>query len=203
MPASSSSWKKALPNWLTYFRIGLIPVFVGLLSFPSDLNIRIALIIFVVAALTDAVDGYLARRWDAVTDLGKLLDPLADKILVMSALVMMVGMRGELYAEPWVPAWIVVLVLARELWVTGVRAVAAAKGVVVAAGRSGKWKSGLQMVAVVLLLLHDHTFTTIQGQIITCQLAGLNLLLVSVGFSYWGAVDYTARVLGRERPERA
>src|SRR5262245_57339044 len=134
-----------LPNWLTFLRLGLIPVFVFLMVEPSRWMVDLAMIVFIVAAFTDYIDGIIARRYGAVSDFGKLLDPLADKILVMAALVMLASQRSDTYGEPWVPGWMVVMVLAREIWVTGLRAVASARGVVVAASTTGKFKSGLQM----------------------------------------------------------
>jgi CDP-diacylglycerol--glycerol-3-phosphate 3-phosphatidyltransferase len=186
-----------LPNWLTYLRLGLIPIFVILMIDPTRSMVYIATLIFIIAALTDYTDGYVARRYGAVSDEGKLLDPMADKILVLSALVMLVAQRSDFTADPWVPGWMVVLVLAREIWVTGLRAIAASRGVVVAAGRGGKFKSGFQMVAIVFLLLHDITFPFF-GQRLTCQAVGVNFLLVSVVLSYWSAVDYSFAVLGKD-----
>jgi len=155
---------------------------------------RLAMIVFLVAAITDFVDGYIARKFGWVSDLGKLLDPLADKILVMAALVMLVGERSDLTGDPWVPAWMVVIVLAREIWVTGLRAVAASQGVVVAARDSGKIKSVLQMSAVVALLMHN-TPISIFSFTVPAQFIGLNLLFLSLGFSLWGAYNYTISIL--------
>lgn len=186
---------KRIPNWLTYLRLVLTPVFVLLMVEPSRWMVYAATGIFIVAALTDLFDGFLARRFGAVSDAGKLLDPVADKILVMAALVMLVSQRSEVDGAPWVPGWMVVLVLAREIWVTGVRALAASKGVVMAAGMAGKIKSSFQMVAIVLLLLHDHHFS-IAGVSVPSQTLGLNALLLSILLSYWGAVDYTLTVFG-------
>lgn len=191
-----------VPNALTYLRLLLIPVFVVLLTNPSQTMIHLAVAVFIFAAITDYVDGYLARKLGAVTDLGKLLDPLADKILVMAALVMLVGQRADAYGEPWVPGWMVVLVLAREFWVTGIRAVAASKGIVMAAGNAGKWKSALQMIAIVMLLLHDLSYPMF-GYKITCQFIGVNLLMISLFLSYSGAIDYTLEVLSGEKAENS
>lgn len=185
-----------IPNWLTFFRLALIPVFVILLLDPTRTMVLLATIVFVVAAFTDFTDGYLARRFGAVTDAGKLLDPMADKILVLSALVMLVAQRADLTGEPWVPGWMVVMVLAREIWVTGLRGIAATRGVVIAAAQSGKYKSGLQMVAIVFLLMHDIA-VPFTGRNLSCQTVGVNLLFLSIVFSYWGAIEYTAAVLGQ------
>jgi len=193
---------RRLPNWLTFLRLALIPVFVVLLIDPTQLMINAAIAIFLIAAITDYVDGWIARTYQAETDFGKLLDPLADKILVISALVMLVSMRSELYGEPWVPGWMVVLIVAREIWVTGLRGVAAEKGIIVAASGAGKVKSGLQMLAVVLLLLHDASFD-VRGMQITAQYIGVNILFLSIIFSLWGAVDYTWAVFYQEKKTRS
>lgn len=183
-----------IPNWLTFMRLGLIPIFVILMLDPSDSMVRAATVVFVVAALTDYVDGIIARRYGAISDFGKLLDPLADKILIMAALVMLASQRSDIYGEPWVPGWMVVMVLAREIWVTGLRGVAATQGTVVAASNTGKVKSGLQMVAIVLLLMHDSPVFLFNYRL-TCQILGLNLLLISLAFSYWGAFEYSYEIL--------
>lgn len=185
-----------IPNWLTLLRLGLIPFFVLLLIEPTPFMVSVATLVFIVAALTDFVDGYIARRFGAVSDAGKLLDPLADKILVTAALIMLVAQRSDFDGSPWVPAWMVVLVLAREIWVTGLRGIAASKGLVLAANATGKLKSGFQMVAIVLLLLHD-TKLRLLGIQLSCQTIGTNLLLLSLVLSYWGAVEYSMLVLGQ------
>jgi CDP-diacylglycerol--glycerol-3-phosphate 3-phosphatidyltransferase len=185
-----SNFVSKIPNILTFVRLGLIPLFVLLLVNPDQSMINAALAVFILAALTDYADGFIARRYKAESDFGRLFDPLADKLLVISALVMLVSLRSEMYAQPWVPGWMVVLVIAREFWVTGIRAVAAANSLIVPAANSGKVKSGLQMLAIVFLLLHDLSFSFL-GVLVTCQFVGVNLLLVSIAFSYWGAADYS------------
>jgi CDP-diacylglycerol--glycerol-3-phosphate 3-phosphatidyltransferase len=187
------NWSK-IPNWLTFLRILIIPVFVAFLIDPSESSRRIATILFIVAAVTDYLDGFLARRMRAVSDLGKLLDPLADKVLVAAALVMLVEMRDFKFNDPFVPGWLVVVILAREFWVTGLRGVAAVRGQIIPASGSGKWKSFLQMVAVVLLLLHDPVFTFL-GYAVSAHLVGLNLLVISVVMSCIGAYSYSVQVL--------
>lgn len=188
-----------LPNWITLGRIALIPIFVILMIEPSRSMVWAATVVFVLAALTDYLDGFLARRWNQISDFGKLADPVADKILVMAALVMLVAQRSDIYGEPWVPGWMVVLILSREIWVTGVRAVVATRGLILPAGNAGKLKSGLQMVAIVLLLLHDYPMT-IMGYKITAQLVGVNLLLISIFFSYLSLVEYTREVITESAP---
>lgn len=164
-----------------------------------------ATVVFVVAALTDYLDGFIARRWGGVSNFGKLLDPLADKILVMAALVMLSALTddgvmasgGRLISSAtgrsFIPAWMVVLLLAREFWVTGLRAVAATQGTVVAAKATGKVKSALQMVAIVCILLFDYEIS-ILGYRVTAQFIGLCLLVFSIVVSYVSAYEYTAAI---------
>lgn len=185
---------KQVPNYLTFLRLALVPLFVVLMIDASDLRRGLAIVVFLIAVATDYADGVLARRWGAVSDTGKLLDPLADKLLVMAALVMLIGQRSDLYGDPWVPGWMVVMVLARETWVTGLRGIAASYGTIVAASSAGKLKSALQMVAILFLLLHEPKFTLF-GYLLTCQVVGLYLLLLSIALSYWGAYEYTQSVL--------
>lgn len=188
-----ANWYKRIPNWLTFLRLILIPVFVAVLVEPTRNSLNVAAIIFVFAALTDYADGYIARRYKAISDFGKLFDPLADKILVMAALVMLVSLRDD-SCTSFVPGWMVTLILARELWITGLRAFAAKDGTIVAAKSGGKVKSALQMVAILALLLYDYSFTVL-GYRITAQLVGLNILIVSLVFSYLSAIDYSLAIL--------
>jgi len=137
-----------LPNLLTVSRILLIPVFVLIFSSPTPGRSLVAAIVFVVAAITDLLDGYLARRRSQVTKLGRLLDPIADKLLVLSALILLVQFDR-------VGALVAILIIAREVAVTGVRAIAAAEGIVLTPETTGKYKMVAQVVAIVLLILED------------------------------------------------
>ena len=188
-----ADWYRTLPNLLTFLRLVLIPIFVFFLAYPSPASMNIAAVIFVFAAITDYADGILARRYKAVTDFGKLFDPLADKILVMAALVMLVSVTDD-QCKGMVPGWMVVLILAREFWVTGLRAFAAADGTVVAAKSGGKVKSFLQMVSIFAILLNDYSFA-ILGLSVSSRFVGMNLLLLSLVFSYVSAVEYSVAVL--------
>ncbi len=187
------NWYKRIPNWLTVLRLALIPVFVLMLNDESRSGLNAAAVIFIFAAITDYADGIIARRYSAVSDFGKLLDPLADKILVMAALVMLVSLHDE-RGLSFVPAWMVVVILAREFWITGLRALAASGGTIVAAKSGGKVKSFLQMVGIVALLLNDYAMT-IRGVRLPFQYIGLNILLVSIVFSYLSAIDYSLAIL--------
>lgn len=133
-----------LPNKLTVGRMIAVPFFIA--CYMMGWNIP-AFIIFIVASLTDMLDGKIARKYDLVTNFGKIMDPLADKILVYSAFCLLVA------ADEIVPAWMLIIILAREFIIAGMRTVAAAEGTVIAAGFSGKLKTVVQMVAVPVLLL--------------------------------------------------
>lgn len=135
-----------LANKLTCFRVVLIPVFLVLLYLDFPGHLIAALVVFIVASLTDTADGYIARHYDMVTDFGKFMDPLADKLLVMAAMVWFV-------AAGWMPAWAFFIVIARELAVTGLRLIAVDNGRVIAAAWSGKIKTASTMVAICLMLL--------------------------------------------------
>ncbi len=191
-------YKSNLPNNLTVLRLVLIPVFVVLIELESFVW---AAALFAIAAITDYLDGYLARKLKLVSDFGKLMDPLADKLLVMSALIMLVGQRDLFNAAPYVPAWIVVMVLARETWVTGLRGLAASSGKIVAASSAGKIKSFLQMLAIVFLLLHRMPLFEIASYEINANFIGMRLLIVSLVFSYWGALEYTFLILGSDKTQ--
>jgi CDP-diacylglycerol--glycerol-3-phosphate 3-phosphatidyltransferase len=136
-----------LPNLLTLGRIVLIPAFLMVLHQGSRLASFVAASLFIVAGLTDVVDGFLARRLGLITVVGKFLDPIADKLLVMSALVMLLAMGR-------VPAWVVIVILARDLVISALRTLAMSEGVVIAAGQGGKWKTSLQVVGLIGLILH-------------------------------------------------
>ena len=138
-------WNQA--NKLTFIRILIIPVIILLLYFPDKMNCLIAMLLFIFAALTDMFDGMMARRQGIVTSMGKFLDPLADKLLINSILIMLVGLN-------WLPAWMVILIVAREIVVTGIRAIAADQGTVVPADNLGKLKTVFQILAICPLLLH-------------------------------------------------
>lgn len=136
-----------LPNKLTMMRVVLIPVFLLVLFLmPAPMNRYIATAIFVVASLTDFLDGYIARKYNLVSNFGKFMDPLADKLLVMSALVAMVAL-GDL------PAWVVIIILAREFAITGFRTLAMEANIVMAASWWGKVKTTTQMIMIIVVLL--------------------------------------------------
>lgn len=143
-----------LANKLTLSRIIMIPLFVFFLLKGTPFEMMIAGIIFIIAALTDFLDGYIARSRNLVTKFGKFMDPLADKLLVMSAFIVLVELQI-------VPSWIVIVILAREFIVSIFRAIAASEGIVIAAGKLGKYKTTTQMIAIILLCFNNFPFEMI------------------------------------------
>lgn len=140
-----------IPNILSISRIFSVPIFILLMLEPNPVKALIAGIVFSLASITDWLDGYLARKWGQVTKFGKLLDPIADKILIMSALVILVEMRSDV-----VHAWMAILIIGREFAVTGLRAMAASEGIVIPAETVGKYKVGAQITMVLSLLLYEY-----------------------------------------------
>jgi len=136
-----------LPNCLTLTRIFAAPIVVLLLYHEGPLMCFAAALLFTLASITDLLDGHIARRDNLVTSFGKFLDPLADKILTCSVLIMLTSLN-------WIPAWVTIVIVCRELVVTGLRAMAADQGTVIAADAFGKWKTILQAIAVVPLTVH-------------------------------------------------
>jgi CDP-diacylglycerol--glycerol-3-phosphate 3-phosphatidyltransferase len=143
-----------VPNLLSLSRILSVPVFIILMLEPSPVRALVAGIVFSLASATDWLDGYLARKWGQVTKAGKLLDPIADKILIMSALVVLVELRSDVVHD--LP-WIAIVIIGREFAVTGLRAIAASDGIVIPAESVGKYKVGAQITAVLSLLLDFYT----------------------------------------------
>lgn len=168
-----------VPNLLTLTRILLIPVFVVLFATPDPDRSITAAIVFVVAAVTDLLDGYLARRSGQVTKLGKLLDPIADKLLVLSALILLVNVDR-------VSALVAILIIAREVAVTGIRAIAAGEGMIIAAETTGKYKMALQVIAIVMLIL-EGTALSVLGNL---HLAGIVTLYLSLVLGYVSGAQY-------------
>jgi len=168
-----------LPNFITLFRILLIPVFVVLFITPTEDRSLSAAVIFVVAAMTDLLDGYVARRTGQVTRLGKLLDPIADKLLVLSALILLVNVDR-------VSALVAILVIAREVAVTGIRAIAAGEGMIISAETTGKYKMALQVVAITMLIL-EGTEISEWGNL---HLAGIVTLYLSLMLGYVSGGQY-------------
>lgn len=163
-----------LPNQLTVGRVIAVPFFIVLYLMGWDV---LATVLFILASATDALDGYLARKNNLVSNFGKIMDPLADKILVTAALVLLVE-AGQ------VAGWMLIVILAREFAVGGLRTVAAADGKVIAAGMTGKIKTVLQMVAVPLLLLHNWPFSYINIPVDQILLWACVIMTVISGTEY-------------------
>lgn len=170
-----------LPNRITLIRIVLVPVFLLILSVRIQYGEWLAAAVFILAASTDGLDGYLARKRKEVTRLGKFMDPLADKLLVSAALVSLVEL-GK------ISAWVAFIIIGREFAITGLRAIAAADGVVVAASKLGKAKTVSQIVAIVFLFIHDFPFNLWNIPI------GKFAMGVAVFFTIWSGLDYFSRV---------
>lgn len=164
--------KEAIPNLLTLIRIIMIPIFLGILSISDSLTAHVSAgLIFALASFTDYLDGYLARKWKVVTNFGKFADPLADKMLVMSAFIMLVGLG-------FVPAWVSAVIICRELAVTGLRLLLVETGgEVLPAAMLGKIKTFTQMFAVIFLLFH-------------WQLLGQISLYIALFFTIYSGYDY-------------
>ena len=184
-----------VPNSITFFRVVLVPVLMAFLLVDVQYGDIFALVVFVLAAASDSLDGYLARRFRQTTALGAFLDPLADKLLVAAALVSLIELRE-------LSAWVAMVVIAREFAVTGLRMVAAVEGTVIPAGKWGKAKTASQMLAIAALIIEPRWIKpewTLAGQRITWYLVLLMLVLTVVS-----GVDYFvhARTKVQEQPEK-
>lgn len=164
-----------LPNKLTILRILLIPIFIVLLMNGYYYSSGI---LFIIASATDALDGHIARKYNLITNFGKIMDPLADKLLVTSALICLVEL-GE------VAGWMVIVILAREFIITGLRTVAAGEGIIIAAGKSGKIKTVLQMVSLSVILLRNWPFS-----MFTDLPIGNYLLWIAVIATIYSGIEY-------------
>ena len=168
---SMNFWKNMnLPNKLTCIRMVLVPVFILFFYLPYSWSRYVALVIFIVASLTDTADGYIARKYDLVTDFGKFMDPLADKLLVCSALICFVDSQE-------IAGWIVIIIIAREFIISGFRLVAADNGIVIAASWWGKIKTIVQMVLIIIMLLNFESLKLLENILIA---AAVVLTIISL-----------------------
>lgn len=169
-----------LPNKLTLFRVILIPVFVVFLLVETiPYNDYIALGIFIIASLTDMLDGKIARKYNLVTNFGKFMDPLADKLLVCSALICLIELNR-------IPSWMVIVIIAREFIISGFRLIASDNGVVIAASYWGKFKTVFQMVAVCLLIINIEAISVVT----------MVILWIAVVLTIVSLVDYIVKNRG-------
>ncbi len=171
-----------LPNGITLVRIGILPVLFLLLWNPGRIwSLAIALL-FIAAALTDLLDGYVARRYQLVTALGKFLDPIADKLIVNTAMIVMIPIGR-------VPAWVVAVTVIRDVVVDGIRSMAAAQGMVISASPLGKRKTLCQIFAVSALMIHYPLFGA------DAHTVGMVILYIALFFTVWSGMDYLVKFL--------
>ncbi len=166
-----------LANKITIFRVFLVPVFLIVLYSNIPNSTYIAAGIFIFASLTDTLDGYIARSRNMITDFGKFIDPLADKVLVSAALISLVEFGR-------IPGWVVVTIIAREFTITGFRVIAASGGVTIAASSLGKIKTITQLVAIILLLINNYPFHKLNFPL------DLVMLYISLFFTVLSGVEY-------------
>ena len=169
-----------LPNKLTILRTLMIPVFLFFLltDCAGDYSKWIAVVVFILASLTDFLDGHIARKYNLVTNFGKFMDPLADKLLVCSALIALVDLER-------IAAWIVIIIIAREFIISGFRLVASDNGVVIAASYWGKFKTAFQMITIIMLVLNLNVpFMNIINTV---------LIYISLGLTVISLIDYIAK----------
>ncbi|MDY7030676.1 MAG: CDP-diacylglycerol--glycerol-3-phosphate 3-phosphatidyltransferase [Thermodesulfobacteriota bacterium] len=169
-----------VPNFLTILRILVIPFMVIFLFFPGKWAAFFATILFSIAAITDLLDGFIARRYDAVTFLGKALDPLADKLLITAALLMLIPLGR-------VPAWMALVIISREIAVTGLRGISANEGAIISASNLGKYKTIFQDTALIALLLH-YEYVYIDFHVV-----GMFFLWIAMAVTLWSGADYFYR----------
>ncbi len=172
-----------LPNIITISRILIIPIIFSLLFFREEIYGIYAAAFFLLAIVSDFIDGYIARKKKLVTNLGIFLDPIADKLLVVTILIMLIPLGR-------IPAWVVVIIIFREIFITGLRAIAGEKGIVISAGMEGKWKTGFHMAGIFCLLVYYKHFYIDFGY------AGLILIFISIIFSLVSSYKYVKSVSG-------
>jgi len=172
----------SLPNGLTIIRILAIPIILILLFSTGQLYQVITALLFLLTAVTDTLDGYLARRRGMVTTLGKFLDPLADKLLIVTALIALIPARG-------IPFWMVIVIVGREIAVTGLRGIAASQGTIISASALGKYKTVFEVASISFLILNGDYLG------ISFHPVGMGLLWVALILAVFSAVDYFNKFL--------
>lgn len=168
-----------IANKITMLRILLIPVFMVLMLIEFPYHMEAALVVFLIASLTDKLDGYLARKYNMITDFGKFMDPLADKLLITGALVVFIQLGR-------IESWIVFVILTREFAVTGLRTLAAAQNVIIAASNYGKIKTVSQIVAIAILFLGNYPLNLIKLPIDLIAVYFALIITVLSGLDYFG-----------------
>jgi CDP-diacylglycerol--glycerol-3-phosphate 3-phosphatidyltransferase len=166
-----------LPNCITMVRIAVMPVLFFLVLSPGRIFSLIIAILFIAASVTDFLDGYIARRYNIVTKMGKLLDPIADKLLISTAMIMMIPIGR-------IPAWIVVIIIMRDIFVDGLRSIASSEGLIIQARTLGKQKTLCQIIAVSALLIHYPIFG------IDAHVVGTVVLYIALILTVWSGADY-------------
>jgi CDP-diacylglycerol--glycerol-3-phosphate 3-phosphatidyltransferase len=169
-----------LPNAITLLRIGIIPVLFLLLRSPEQTESLVIACIFVVASLTDVLDGYIARKYQIVTTMGKFLDPIADKLVVNTAMILMIPIGR-------IPAWIVAIIIIRDFTVDGIRTIASSEGIIIQASRLAKQKTLCQIVAVTALMIH-YPFLGADA-----HLVGIVILHVALFLTLYSGLDYLVK----------
>jgi len=166
-----------LPNGITMLRVGIIPVLFFLLSDPGRMWSLIIALLFIMAALTDLLDGYVARKYHIVTNIGKFLDPIADKIIVNAAMILMIPIGR-------IPAWIVSLIIIRDFIVDGIRTIATSEGMIIDASKLGKRKTLCQIFAISALIIH-YPFIGADAHIV-----GMVILYIALWLTIHSGLDY-------------
>ena len=172
----------SLPNEVTIIRIVAIPIILILLYTPGPAYSTITAILFLLVAGTDTLDGYLARRCGMVTTLGKFLDPLADKLLIVTSLIALITARG-------IPTWMVIVIVGREIAVTGLRGIATTQGIIISASILGKYKTVFE-VASITLMIFDGNYSKIDFYQV-----GMGLLWIALAVAVISGIDYFKRFL--------
>jgi len=171
------------PNSLTLFRVASVPIIVILLLTPNRLYSFTSALVFSAAAITDFLDGFFARQRGLVSNFGKVMDPIADKVLMSTSFIMLASLR-------WIPAWIVCIIIGREIAVTGLRNIIAQKGKDLSASSLGKYKTGFQIASIIPLMIHYPYFT------IDFHAIGFIFLWLALILTVWSGADYFIKFRG-------
>jgi len=175
-----------LPNTITLLRIIVVPFLFILLSSPGEFWSLLLAVLFAVASMTDFLDGYIARRYNLITTMGKFLDPLADKLMINTAMIMLIPIGR-------IPAWIVAITIVRDLIVDGIRSISSSEGIYIQASRLGKQKTLAQIIAVTALLIHYPLFGA------DAHLVGMIILYVAFVLTIYSGTDYFIKFYRRTR----